>query len=144
MKCEISCQIIVDNTVHTTGKSHLFLLYILVSSHVLVQALWHCKTATHCNTLQHTATHCDTLRHTATHCNTLHRGNVWQFVELKTITLQCTATHCNTHTHLYIYMYGNLRLGRKMKKTRHGQIRLFCRFSMCGNVEIGHSGFCAK
>ena len=27
------------------------------------------RSATHCNTLQHTATHCNTLQHTATHCN---------------------------------------------------------------------------
>jgi len=29
------------------------------------------RTATHCNTLQHTAAHCTTLHHSAPHCNTL-------------------------------------------------------------------------
>ena len=41
------------------GISEKFTLWVIVRS------------ATHCNTLQHTATHCNTLQHTATHCNTL-------------------------------------------------------------------------
>ena len=53
----------------------------------------HTRTATHCNTLQHTTTHCNTLQHTATRYN----------------ALQHTSTHSKTylnvcvsnHTHCY-------------------------------------------
>jgi len=58
------------------------------------------RTATHCNTLQHTATHCNTLQHTATHRSTLqhitaHR-NTPQHTATHCNTLQYTATHCST------------------------------------------------
>jgi len=49
----------------------------------------HCKqtatrSATYCNTLQHTASHYNTMQHPTSHCS----------------TLQHTATHCNTRQHL--------------------------------------------
>ena len=50
------------------------------------------------DTLQHTATHCNTLQHTATHCNT-HTGARGR-LEL-TDSLQHVATHCNTLQHTY-------------------------------------------
>jgi len=51
-------------------------------------------TTTHCNALQHTAARCSTLQHTAAHCNTR-----LQHTYTATRTLQHTATHihCNTH-----------------------------------------------
>jgi len=60
------------------------------------------RTATHCNTLQHTAGHCNTLQHTATHCNTptdssnKKRRRALQHTATHCNTLQHTATHCNT------------------------------------------------
>jgi len=72
------------------------------------------RTATHCNTLQHTATPYNTLRHTATHCHILQRPSTpsgrlsmcpWQLAvpDVKGCahrnTLQHTATHCDTLQH---------------------------------------------
>jgi len=64
---------------HTWVSSYRYLLFI--------------KTATHCNTLQHTAAHCNTLQHTAAHCNTL------QHTAAHCSILQHSATQCNTLQH---------------------------------------------
>jgi len=59
------------------------------------------RTATHCNTPQHTRTHCNTLQHTATqNCQTQ-----WpppsrvSHTATHCNTLQQTVTHCNTLEH---------------------------------------------
>jgi len=52
---------------------------------------WICTgmTTTHCNTMQHTAPYCNILQHTATHCNTL------QYTATLCNERQHIATHCN-------------------------------------------------
>jgi len=55
----------------------LFLLWVVRILSVYLACM---KTATHCNTLQHTATHCNTLQHIATLSNKSHYFKVYIFV----------------------------------------------------------------
>jgi len=96
------------NVVHSRMcKCHCIHIYMAIENVMCYNCCFHAtnqscdaRTATHCNTLQHTvwidcsrlqrnATHCNTLQRTATHCNTL------QHTATQCNTLQHTATHCN-------------------------------------------------
>jgi len=57
------------------------------------------RIATHCNTLQHIATHCNALQHTATKCITETLEATPPSNSQARQALQHTATHCNTLQH---------------------------------------------
>ena len=78
------------------------------------------RTATHCNTLQHTATHCNTLQHTATHCNTL------QHTATHCNTMHQTATHCNTLQQTTIHVMLIPHLSRLLWGSWGGVIEFVC------------------
>ena len=103
--CDSSyCSIILQHSAYTPQRSATF-----------CNTLQH--TATHCNILHmhwtesvwynmlYTATHCNTLQHTATHCNTLqltatHCNTLYtHWSEFVCYNAQSTATHCNTLQH---------------------------------------------
>ena len=56
--------------IHTPRHDSLILCEISLI-HTWISRCTSRRSATYCNTLQHTVTHCNTLQHTATHCNTL-------------------------------------------------------------------------
>ena len=86
--CLLSLQ---DNSADMSVLDTLTLTWIRHKQHFEVSTTpIRCKTALHCNTLQHTATCCNTLQHALTRFNTL------QCATICCNTLQHAATRCNT------------------------------------------------
>ena len=95
------------------------------------------RTASHCNTLQHTATanehkttpfvlgashsatHCNTLQHTATHYNTLQQRKKHKTTPF-VLEASHSATHCNTlqHTATRVH-YKSLRSSKHHRRAIH-------------------------
>jgi len=76
------------------------------------------RTATHCNTLQHTTTHYNTLQHTAVHCNTLQ--TYCNTYEQTCESLKSRdATHCNTLQHTATHYSPLKRTAKPGSKLQH-------------------------
>jgi len=121
------CTTLQHNSTYCITPKREYLHVVGVTYFALQSSATHCdtstlqRTATHCNTLQHTATHFDTstLKHTATHCYTLRRS----------------AIHCNTLQREHLHVVGVTYLKRNLFSSRFSPlVRLYTHISHISTI----------